>query len=388
MDEALRLEEARLFERPGRELGQLLREAKLLRRQDEPAAARRGEKAEDGFAGVKRKRHPLSTDRHPGRRRLVVEDRPVRREASQEDVVGLEGAPPAGRHGRGAVSHRSRARQLFDLACIDQEAIRLDAVELQLAGDRGDGEADDFLGVQGSERTRGELEEGDGLLAALHERGESPVTLEDMPHRPCEEADGLVHVLGLGRGRKGDSERRLRLLLQLHGSRDIGEAAVDRPPGASLCEDLLEVLREPPFGGGRRGRAAGAEYRRHALSGEKRHDRGVEKVERGAEDPVKGLVEKESFLQRPLERLEEGQFGRAVGCHQRARAAILLRRRLLPATLNWKSSSRGRRRRPRRRAPAPRGRAGCPVACRRAARPRSAPRPSRRSSRSRSHSSV
>ena len=122
VDEPLRLEEARLFERPGRELGQLLREAKLLRRQDEPAAARHRQKAEDGVARVKRKRHPLSPDRHPGRRRLVVEDRPVRREAPQEDVVRLEGAPAAGRHGRRAVSHRSRARQLFDLARLDQEA--------------------------------------------------------------------------------------------------------------------------------------------------------------------------------------------------------------------------------------------------------------------------
>ena len=115
---------------------------------------------------------------------------------------------------------------LGDLLRLGEEPVRRDAVELELARQRRDGESDHLVGIQGEERAGGELEEGDGLLAPLHERPERAVALEDVADRPRELPRG---VLGLrvrpGDRLEDDSEDRLRLVLHLHGRPEEGEAA-------------------------------------------------------------------------------------------------------------------------------------------------------------------
>jgi hypothetical protein len=73
-------------------------------------------------------------------------------------------------------------------------------------------------GIEGEERSGGELEERDGFLAPLHESSERALALEDVAHRAREDADGFLGLdLAGGHRLHDDAENGLRLILDLHG---------------------------------------------------------------------------------------------------------------------------------------------------------------------------
>ena len=220
---ALGIEEPRLVEGACRELRELLREPQLLRREGETAAARHREKAEHELAGVERQAHAEAA--RGIRARLVLERGAVRREAAAQELVRVERAP-AGQ--RPLAARRAALREdLGDLLRLGMESIRGDAVELELARERGHREPDDLVGIQGEEGSRGELEERDGLLAPLHQRPERALALEDVTDGAREDANAFLR-LGLSGGHRleHDAEDGLDLVLHLHGRAVEGEPAL------------------------------------------------------------------------------------------------------------------------------------------------------------------
>ena len=309
---ALAVEETRLLERAGRELRELLRQAELLRREREPAAARHREEAEDVRACVERDGH--APPPHGLRAGLVLERRAVGREAAREELVRGDRRPA---RARTLAAHGGAVREdLRDLLRLGLEPERAHAVELQLARERRHGQADDLVGVQRGERPRRELEERDGFLAALHERSERAVPLENVADRPREFPRGLLG-LGVRSGDRleDDAEDGLRLVLDLHGRAEERETALGRLLGAALGEDLGKMLVEPRLGRGGDAGAPRARHRWDARAGQKRDDRRVEEVQGRVQDPAERLVEEQALLERSFERLQEWEAGKAGGRH-------------------------------------------------------------------------
>ena len=242
---ALGVEEARLLERAGGELRELLREAQLLRRQDEAAAPRHRQEAEDDVARVERQGHAAAPRRASAVPGSSSKAGPCAERQRSEELVGVERAP-AGLRGRSPLVDRPWLRISSTSRVSGWKRKACDAVELQLARERGDREADDLVGVQREERARGELEEGDGLLAALHERRERAVALEDVADRPREEPDGL---LGLGVVPAIVSRTTPKTAcvwsFTFTGAPKKEKPALGDLLRAPLREDLLEVLVEP-----------------------------------------------------------------------------------------------------------------------------------------------
>ena len=237
------VDEPRLLERAGREPRQLLDEAHLLGRQDERAPARHRQEAEDRLALLERDREaPPSARALAVVRVVVVEGGTVRGERANEDAVVLDRASLAGDEPSRGARGRPLPEDVLDLLLPRVVSERLDLVELELALERGRGETDDLVRVQGVESPGGELEEGDGLLAPLHERGDAPLPLEDPPEDLRERADPLVDVDPLAhRQRQGDAEGAAHLLARSHRGADEDEARFD--------DALLPPFRQEPFEG-------------------------------------------------------------------------------------------------------------------------------------------
>ena len=193
------------------------------------------------------------------------------------------------------------------------ESIRRDAVEFEFARQRGYGEPDDFVGVQGEEGSGGELEERDGFLAPFHQRPERALALEDVTDGAREEANAFLRLGLSGRHRlQHDAEDRLDLVLHLHGRAVEGESALADLLRTALRENVAEVLVEACLRGGRDAGPAGPRHGRNAGAGQQGHDGRVEEVERGRQNPAERFVEEQAFLEGAVERLEE-QAGRGSG---------------------------------------------------------------------------
>ncbi len=144
---ALGVEEPRLVEGACRELRELLREPQLLRREGESSAARHREKAEHELSGVERQAHAEAS--RGFRARLILERGAVRREAAAQELVRVE-RTPAGQ-GPLAAGRAALREDLRDLFRLGVESIRRDAVEFELARQRGHREPNDLVGIQGEE---------------------------------------------------------------------------------------------------------------------------------------------------------------------------------------------------------------------------------------------
>ena len=173
----------------------------------------------------------------------------VRRKGAAEQFVRVERptADPRTFAARGS----ALVEDLRDLARFRMESIGRHAVEFELARQRGDREADDFVGVQREERPGGELEERDSFLAPLHERSERALALEDVAHRAREDSDGFLGF-GLAGGHRlhDDAENGLHLVLHLHGRSEERQPALADLFRAPQREDLGEMLVEPRLRGG------------------------------------------------------------------------------------------------------------------------------------------
>ncbi len=206
------------------------------------------------------------------------------------------------------------------------ESISGDAVEFELARQRGHCEPDDLVGVQGEEGSGGELEERDGLLAPFHQRTERALALEDVTDGAREDANGFLRLgLSLGHRLQHDAEGGLGLIFQLHGRSVERESALADLLRTALRENLTEVLIEACLRGRRDAGPTGTRHGRDAGAGKQGHDGRVEEVERGGQNPAEGLVEEQTFLEGAVERLEERQARKArngshrIGHHNSAR---------------------------------------------------------------------
>jgi hypothetical protein len=258
------------------------------------------------------------------RARLVLERGAVRRKATAQELVRVERAPA----GRGPFAARRAAlsEDLRDLFRLGMESISRDAVEFELARQRGHGEPDDLVGVQGEEGSGGELEERDGLLAPFHQRPERALALQDVTDGAREEANAFLRLgLSCGHRLQHDSEGGRDLILNLHGRSVERESALADLLRTALRENLTEMLIEACLRGRRDAGPASPRHGRNADAGKQGHDGRIEEVERGGQNPTEGLVEEQTFLEGAVERLEERQAWKArkgshrIGRHNSAR---------------------------------------------------------------------
>jgi hypothetical protein len=301
---ALGVEEPRLVEGSRRELRELLREPQLLRREGESAAPRHREEAEHEIARVERQAHAAAARRI--RAGLVLEGGAVRREGAAEQLVRVERATAGPR--AFAARRSALVEDLRDLARLRMESIGRHAVEFELARQRGDREANDFVRIQGEERPGGELEERDGLLAPFHEQSERALAFEDVAHRAREDADGFLGFRLAGARRlHDDAESGLHLVLHLHGRSEERQRALAGFFRAPLRENLAEVLVEPGLGGGGDAGSARAGHGRNTGAGKQGDDRRIEEMEGCRQDAAERIVQEETLLEGAVERLEKRQ---------------------------------------------------------------------------------
>ncbi len=206
----LGLDEARLLERSGGEAGELLDEAHLLRGEDEGAPSRHRQEAEDRLSVLERDGEAAAAAGAlavVGVGVVVVEGGAVSRERPDEDAVVVDRPALPGHEPAAGARRRPLPEDVLDLLLLRVVPVGLHLVELELTLERSRRQADDLVRVQRVQGAGGELEEGDGLLAPLHERGDAPLAFQDPPEDLGEGADSLVDVDTLPRRQgKRDAE--------------------------------------------------------------------------------------------------------------------------------------------------------------------------------------
>ena len=209
---------------------------------------------------------------------------------------------------------RPLPEDVLDLLLLGVVPVGLHLVELELTLERSRRQADDLVRVQRVQGAGGELEEGDGLLAPLHECGDAPLAFQDPPEDLGEGADSLVDVDTLPRRQgKRDAEGAADVLADLHRSADEDEARLDDALLAPVREEPFEDARELLLGGRRDDGGPGPADRRGA-AGRLECDRdGVEEAQGRIENGPDRLVEEPPLGEDGLERLQEGEI--TIGRH-------------------------------------------------------------------------
>ena len=312
----LGVDEARFLERPGGETGELLDEPHLLRGENEGAPSGHRQEAEDRFSLLERDGEAATA---AGTLAVVgvlvvVEGGAVSRERPDEDAVVVDGPALTGYEPTAGARRRPLPEDVLDLLLLRVVPVGLHLVELELALERGCRQADDLVRVEGVKGAGGELEEGDRLLASLHERGDAPLPFQDLPEDQGEGADSLVDVDPLPRRQgKGDAEGAADLVADLHRSADEDEPRLDHSLLAALREEPFQNAREPLLGGGRDDGGPRPADRRRTASRLERDGDGVEEAQGRIEDGPDRLVEKPALGEDRLDRLQEGEI--TIGRH-------------------------------------------------------------------------